>query len=82
MSKFEHFLELLNGIRPSIQFTYELSRIDKVARNLPDLPDNVIETIPFLELNVMQLVNVNFTFSIYRKPCHAGNFIHDFSYQP
>ena len=82
MSKLEHFLELLNGIRPSIQFTYELSRTDKVARNLPDLPDNVIETIPFLELNVMRLVNGNFTFSIYRKPCHAGNFIHAFSYQP
>ena len=28
MTKFEDFLERLNGIRPSIQFTYELSRTD------------------------------------------------------
>ena len=38
--------------------------------------------IPFLELNVMRRVNGSFTFSIYRKPCHAGNYLHAYSYQP
>ena len=82
MSKFESFLEHLNRVRPSIQFTYELSRTDKIVRDLPDFPDNVVESIPFLELNVMRLVNGRFTFSIYRKSCHAGNYLHAFSYQP
>ena len=82
MSKFPAFLERLNSIRPSIQFTYELSRIDSTAEGLPDLPVNVMESLPFLELNVMRLNNGRFTFSIYRKPCHAGNYIHAYSYQP
>ena len=49
---------------------------------LSDFPDDVVESIPFLELNVMRLVNGRFTFSIYRKSCHAGNYLHAFSYQP
>ena len=82
MSKLEQFLEHLNRVRPSIQFTYELSRTDKIVGDMPDFPDNVVESIPFLELNVMRLVNGSFTFSIYRKSCHAGNYLHAFSYQP
>ena len=46
------------------------------------LPDYVSECLPFLELNVMRLYDGTFTFSIYRKPCHTGNYIHAFSYQP
>ena len=82
MSDFHSFLAHLNGIRPSIQFTYEFSRTENGEGEMPNLPDNVFESIPFLELNVMRLVNGNFTFSIYRKSCHAGNYLHAFSYQP
>ena len=48
----------------------------------PDLPDGVVERIPFIELNVMRLHNGSLTFSIYRKKCNAGNYVHAFSYQP
>ena len=82
MAKFDTFLELLNKIRPSIQFTYELSRIERTVNGSPDLPANVNESIPFLELNVMRLTDGNYTFSIFRKPCHAGNYLHAYSYQP
>ena len=82
MSKFEPFLDHLNRIRPSIQFTYELSRTDKVVEGSPNLPDNIAEAIPFLELNVMRRTDGSFTFSIFKKTCHAGNYIHAFSYQP
>merc|ERR1712055_27676 len=46
------------------------------------LPANVSEHIPFLELNVYRLNDGNFAFSIYRKPVHAGNYLHSYSYQP
>ena len=82
MNKFEDFLERLNGIRPSIQFTHELSRTDRVITGSPDLPANVTESLPFLEFNVMRQDNASFIFSIYRKPCHAGNYLHAYSYQP
>ena len=82
MSKFDAFLNLLNRVRPSIQFTYELSRTANTANGTPDLPANVMESIPFLELTVMRLHNGRFTFSIYRKPCHAENYLHAYSYQP
>ena len=82
MSKFEAYLEHLNGIRPTIQFTYELGTSEKVVNGQPNLPANVSECLPFLELNVMRLDNGEFAFSIYRKPCHSGNYIHAYSYQP
>ena len=47
-----------------------------------DLPDNVMESISFLELNVLRLSNGSLTFTIYRKPCHVGNYIHAYSHQP
>ena len=82
MDKFEEFLLLLNSIRPTIIFTVELSMTNTSDIGPQDLPIGVTERIPFLELNVMRLHNGNFTFSIYRKPCHAGNYLHAFSYQP
>ena len=82
MDKFDTFLHLLNAIRPTIQFTFELSRVDKIVSGQPDLPENVLELIPFLELNVMRLENGEFAFSIYRKACHGGMYIHAYSYQP
>ena len=82
MYTFEEFLEILNDIRPSITFTFELSRIDSTTDGLPDLPANVTEHIPFLELNVYRLRDGSFAFSIYRKPVHAGNYLHAYSYQP
>ena len=73
---------MLNRVRPSIQFTYELSRTESLVDDSSDLPANVTQMIPFLELNVMRRENGSFTFSIYRKPCHAGNYLHAYSYQP
>ena len=77
----DEFLSLLNSIRPSIEFTVEMSKLN-VDSNTHDLPDNVCEYLPFLELNVMRLHDGSFTFSIFRKPCHAGAYIHAYSYQP
>ena len=82
MAKFNDFLTLLNGVRPTIQFTYELSRTERTLSGTTDLPDDIVEAIPFLELLVMRRTNGNFTFSIYRKPCHAENYLHAYSYQP
>ena len=82
MSKFDDFLNILNGVNPAIQFTYELSRVERTVNGSADLPVNVLESLPFLELNVMRLDNGNFAFSIYRKPVHAGNYLHAFSHQP
>ena len=82
LSSLDQFLRLLNNIRPSITFTVEMSRIRDGEDNSHGLPDDVLECLPFLELNVMRFYDGNFTFSIYRKPCHTGNYIHAFSYQP
>ena len=54
----------------------------KEGNNTHDLPDNVCEYLPLLELNVMRLHDGSFTFSIFRKPYHAGTDIHAYSYQP
>ena len=82
MSMFDAFLERLNSLRPSIKFTFELSRMSDTTNGSPELPANVSECLPFLELNVMRLSDGNFAFSIYRKPVHAGNYLHAYSYQP
>ena len=47
MQKFESYLEHLNRVRPSIQFTYELSRTATVASDPSDFPANVVESIIF-----------------------------------
>ena len=78
----DDFLSRLNSIRPTISFTVELSKTRELDGNPHDLLDNVIECIPFLELNLMRLHDGTFTFSIFRKPCHIGNYIHAYSYQP
>ena len=59
-----------------------MSKLNVDSNNTHDLPDNVCEYLPFLELNVMRLYDGSFTFSIFRKPCHAGTYIHAYSYQP
>ena len=82
ISKLDDFLALLNSIRESITFTVELSKISEADGTLHDLLTNVHESIPFLELNVMRLFDGTYTFSIFRKPCHVGNYIHAYSYQP
>ena len=66
-------------IRPTIQFTVELS---EVTANQANLPASVTEKLPFLELNVMWSTDGSFIFSIYRKSCHAGIYLHAHSYQP
>ena len=82
MSLFATFMEHLNSIRPTIQFTFELSRTEREIEGLPDLPADIVESLPFLELEVMRKSNGKLVFRIYRKPCHAGNYLHAFSYQP
>ena len=47
-----------------------------------NLPENVIERLPLLELNVLRSTDGSFRFSIYRKPCHSGLYLHAHSYQP
>ena len=79
ISKLDEFLAKLNEIRPTIQFTVELSVL---AADGGNLPENVTETLPFLELNVLRSTNGSVRFSIYRKPCHAGLYLHAHSYQP
>ena len=82
MSKLDDFLTLLNSIKESITFIVELSKTSEADGTLQDLPTNVHESIPFLELNVMRLFDGTYTFSIFRKPCHVGKYIHPYSYQP
>ena len=82
MSLFDTFLEHLNSIRPTIQFTFELSRTEMKVEGQPDLPADIVESLPFLELEVMRKTNGDLVFRIYRKACHAGNYLHAFSYQP
>ena len=64
----------------TIAFTVELSKISEAGGILHDLLANVYESIPFLELNVMGLFDGTYTFFIFRKPCHVGNYIHAYSY--
>ena len=78
-TKLDEFLAKLNTIRPTIKFTVELSEL---AADQADLPRSVTEKLPFLELNVMRSTDGSFIFSIYRKPCHAGIYLHAYSYQP
>ena len=82
LSTLDDFLTLLNSIRETITFTVELSRTSEADGFPLDLPANVCESLPFLELNVMRLTDGTYTFSIFRKPCHVGNYIHAYSYQP
>ena len=77
ISKLDEFLAKLNMIRPTIQFTVELS---ESAVNQANLPAGVTEKLPFLELNVMRSTDGRFIFSIYRKSCHAGIYLHAHSY--
>ena len=82
MDKFDEFLQRLNNIRPSISFMFELSKMSDTNSQSPDLPENATECLPFLELHVFRLNDGGFAFSIYRKPCHAGNYLHAYSYMP
>ena len=79
ISRLDDFLSRLNQIRPTIKFTVEMSIL---AADQANLPANITETIPFLELNVSRSTDGSFIFSIYRKPIHAGNYLHAYSYQP
>ena len=82
MDKFEEFLQRLNNIRPSISFTFELSSMSDTTSDISEFPRGATECLPFLELRVYRLNDGNFAFSIYRKPCHAGNYLHAYSYMP
>ena len=53
LSVLDEFLAALNSIRDSISFTVEVSKIRVPGDDHQDLPDNIVECIPFLELNVM-----------------------------
>ena len=81
MSHFNTFLESLNSIRPTIQLTFEFSRTEMKVEAHPDLPTDIVESLPFLELEIMCKSNDDLVFRIYRKSCHAGNYLYAFSYQ-
>ena len=81
MSHFDTFLERLNSIRPTIQFTFEFSRTEMKVEDQPDLPTGIVESLLFLELEIMCKSNDDPVFRIYRTPGHAGNYLYAFSYQ-
>ena len=53
ISLFDTFLECLNSIQPMIQFTFEPSRTERKIEGQPDLPTDIVESLPFLELEIM-----------------------------
>ena len=63
ISRLDDFLSRLNQIRPTIKFTVEMSIL---AADQANLPANITEIIPFLELNVLRSTDGSFIFSIYR----------------
>ena len=63
--KFSEFLNHINNIIPSIKFTVEQEENGK---------------IPFLDVLVIHdSINLNFSFSVYRKPTNTEGYIHFFS---
>ena len=65
-SDFDKFLSSLNSLAPSIKFTVEWEEGG---------------TIPFLDTKVFRC-NSHFRFTVYRKPTHAGQYLHYFSWHP
>ena len=63
---FQFFLDSINSLAPSINFTIEWEEHN---------------SLPFLDVTVHRNLS-HFQFSIYRKPTHSGMFLHYFSYQP
>ena len=63
---FQFFLDSINSLAPSINFTIEWEENN---------------SFPFLYVTVHRNLS-HFQFSIYRKPTHSGMFLHYFSYQP
>ena len=63
---FQFFLDIINSLAPSINFTIEWEENN---------------SLPFLDVAVHRNLS-HFQFSIYRKPTHSGMFLHFFSYQP
>ena len=63
---FAPFLSAVNELVPSIKFTVEWE-------------DGAM--LPFLDLKVFRH-NGSYRFDIYRKPTHAGNYLHNYSWQP
>ena len=66
LSNFASFLELLNGIRPSINFSVEYEQDG---------------SLPFLDILIQRTGN-NASFSVYRKPTHTGRYLHRDSHHP
>ena len=62
---FDDFFQKVNSLVPSIKFTTEWEREDK---------------IPFLDTMVHRQIS-GFVFGIYRKPTHSNQYIHYFSWQ-
>lgn len=61
------FLSTLNGVEPSIQFTYEVEHDNK---------------LPFLDVNVRRCQNGKLATSVHRKACDTENFLNFESYHP
>ena len=61
---FNHFLQLLNSLCPSLKFQFEWENNGE---------------LPFLDVLVRR-VNGQFLFNVFRKPTHCNSYIHYFSY--
>ena len=82
-SDFQRFMDKLNSLDPCIKFTCEQAE-PGISRNLPN---EVVESLPFLDLMVMRYLDRNTNtisnkLAIYRKECHSGSYIHSLSCQP
>ena len=70
-------MDKLNSLDPFIKFTCEMAK----PGNELNLPEEVEEALPFLDLMVMRYRDrdtgvVSNKLAIYRKPCHSGSYVH------
>ena len=75
--KFQEFMSKLNSLDPNIRFTCEMARPGTDV----NLPEEVIEALPFLDLMVMRYQDRNTgaisnKLAIHRKACNTGSYVH------
>ena len=75
--KFSEFLNKLNSLDPFIKFTCEMAKPGIEV----NLPEEVIEALPFLDLMVMRYRDpvtgaLSNKLAIFRKACHSGSYVH------
>ena len=75
--KFSEFLTKLNSLDPFIKFICEMAKPGIEV----NLPEEVIEALPFLDLMVMRYRDpvtgaLSNKLAIFRKACHSGSYVH------